>query len=241
MEPNNGSGEGTAPSKVVINGVEYEPQEAADLVNLGSRTRDAEKQYNTTFDKVWPEYGKLSQERSQWQKERETLQNQLSQFNAKRDAGVENADDVAKAKEAARKLGITLNEDLTTQGYVRREELDKYLEERERDRAAVQQVLDTAKSLEKEIDGHDGRPKFKSRQVLAYANTYGFTDLKKAYEEMNSDELKEWSDRQMALRSPKGLNTLKGGGSQGQPKPVKMTDDNVNAALHEVLSGGSLE
>ena len=50
--------EGLAPSKIVINGQEYDPTEAQELIDTGRKTREYEKQWNTKVDAVWPEYGK---------------------------------------------------------------------------------------------------------------------------------------------------------------------------------------
>ena len=122
--------ESEAPSKVNINGVDYDPQEAADLIGLGSKTRENEQKWNTTLDKVWPEYGKLSSERSQWQTEKQKLESQITEFQTKQQQGVETPVDVKEAREAAKKLGLVLDDDLKQGGYIKKEELDAYLTER---------------------------------------------------------------------------------------------------------------
>ena len=110
----------TALSQVVINGVEYAPDEAQRLVELGSKTREYEQKWNTSLDKVWPEYGKLSQERTQWQNEKQKYESQIAQFQQKQSQGVETPSDVVQARAAAKKLGIVLDEDLQSGNFVKR-------------------------------------------------------------------------------------------------------------------------
>jgi hypothetical protein len=173
------------------------------------------------------------------QSELETARQQLTQFQTKKDAGTETQADVAQAKEAARKLGLTLNEDLEKSGYIKKDELDSYLEEREKQRDAVKSILSTAEKLEKEIDGTDGRPKFNKKVVLAYAQAYGIGDLQKAYEDMHADSIKSWQDAKIAAEKKPGLKTLQSISGNKEPKSVFVTDDNVNNLLKERLWGSS--
>ena len=101
-----------------------------------------------------------------------------------------------------------------------------------------QKVLDSANTLEKEIDGKDGRPKFNKRVDLAYANAYGHSDLKAAYEDMHKDVLDGWKATQIEAKKSPGLKTLKGSGSVKESTNPKLDDSNVGAALHEVLGRG---
>lgn|SRR3990167_5151166 len=231
--------EGTeiAPSNIVINGQEYTPEDAQSLIELGSKTRDLEKQWNTPVDKVWPEYGKLSQERTQWQSEKARLEGQLSTFQNKQQQGVETPADVTQAREAARKLGLTLNEDLEKQGYIKKDQLDEYYSQKEQEKSAVQQVLDTADKLAKEIDGTDGRPKFHKKAVIAYANAYGFSDLNEAYEDMHSEQIKSWKEEQIAKSKAAGLKTLKSSGVKQPGENRPKSDEDARAQLKETLWG----
>lgn len=226
-----------APSKIVINGEEYDPTEAQELIGKGKLTREMETKWNTSVDKVWPEFGRLSTESKQWQSEKQALQSQLQQYQDKKDAGTETTVDTAKARDAARKLGFVFNEDLEKTGYVKKDDLDKYYDEREQQKKAVEGILKSADSLEKEINGEDGRPKFQKKSVLAYAQAYGFDDLKKAYEDMHAETLESWKQSQIEQGKQPGLKTIKTSGGIKEPKPVKITDDNVNDALKERLWG----
>lgn len=231
--------EGEVPSKIVINGQEYDSSDAQELIGLGQKTREYEQKWNTSLDRVWPEYGRLSQEYKTTQSELEKARTQLSQFEQKKDAGTETESDVMKAREAARKLGIIMKDDLDQSGYLRKDQLDSYLEEREMQRKAVEQVLQNAENLEKEIDGTDGRPKFNKKVVLSYANTYGFNDLKAAYEDMHADSINAWKEAQISAQKKPGLKTLSSTPGNKEPKSSPVTDDNVNDRLREALWGSN--
>lgn len=226
-----------APSQIVINGQEFSPDEAQELIETGRKTREYEQKWNTKLDSVWPEYGRLSSEKSQWAQEKQKYEQQLSQFQNKQNAGTDTEVDLEKAKEAARKLGLTLNEDLDKSGYIKREDLDKYYDERSMKEKAVQSVLQKADELEKTIDGSDGRPKFSKKVVLAYAQAYGHDDLEKAYEDMHGDTIKEWKQQQLDAKKNPSLKTFKPQPGNKEPKEVRPTDDNVRELLREKLFG----
>lgn len=237
MDDQNQGGEPQAPSNVVINGQEYTPEEAQQLIDTGRKTREYEQKWNTPLDKVWPEYSRLSQERSSWQTEKQKLEAQIQEFQSKQQQGTETEDDVTKAKEAARKLGLTLKEDLEKEGYIRKDDLPKYFQQFSAEQQAVQKVLDEATKLEKEIDGSDGRPKFNKRVVLAYAQAYGHEDLMKAYEDMHGDSLKTWKEAQVNASKKPGLKTLKPSGGAKEPRETKVDDNNFKSLLKEQLWG----
>jgi len=221
---------------VTINGQEYDSADAEALIGLGSKTREYEQKWNTSLDKVWPEYGKSQTTLKQLQTENETYKKQLADFQAKQSVGTETNLDVQRAREAAKQLGLVFQEDISKNYITREQALEIARQERESERA-VENVLNTAEKLEKEITGEDGRPKFNKKHVLAYANTYGFTDVQAAYEDMYSDALKGWKETQLQANKSPGLKTIQTGGASKQPKDVKITDDNVRDALREALGG----
>lgn len=221
-------------SKVTINGQEYDASEVQELMDVGRQTRDLESQYNTKLDKVWPEYGRLNTEKGRLSTELEDARAKLAQFETKQDAGVETPADEREAREAARKLGITLNEDLEKSGYIKKDDLPKYFQEYSSQQEAINKVLAEGDRLEKEINGEDGRPAFNKKQVLAYANAYGFGDLNEAYTDMYKPQLDTWKANQVSAHKDPSLKTLDAGGKK-EPRPVKVTDDNVKDLLKELL------
>lgn len=232
-------GDSQAPSQIVINGVEYDPQEAESLIGLGKKTQEYEQRWNTSLDKVWPAYGESQSRLKSVESELNQARQQLSQFEQKKDAGVETPADVAQAKEAARKLGIVLNDDLENHGYIKRDDLDKYLNERDERNKAVNAIISKADELEKSITGEDGRPAFNKRAILAYAQAYGFEDLEKAYEDMHSGALKSWQDAQVAAKKGQPLKTLDTKSQKSPPDRKQVDNDNVEDQLSEALFGSA--
>ena len=224
-----------APSNITINGVEYSPEDAQSLIELGNKTRELEKNWNTPVDSLMPAYTKSREELKTVQAERDEAKRQIQEFQAKQTAGTDTNLDRQKARQAAKELGFILDDD--AKNFLTKEQLDQYLSERDIQKQAVDKVLQEADNLEKQIDGSDGRPKFKKKEVLAYAQAYGFTDLTKAYEDMHSDEIKPWQEAQLSKTKSKSLKTLTSSGSKKEPEEVKITDDNVKDALRETLWG----
>jgi|GEM_PF-1994650 len=224
-----------APSNIVINGEEYSSDEAQELVGLGKKTREYEQKWNTSLDKVWPDYGRLTQEHKATQSELAEAREQLAKFSEKKDAGTETQVDTSKAREAARKLGIIFNEDLEKSGYIKKDDLPKYFQQYTAEQKAVDKILGDADKYESEITGEDGRPPFNKKAVLAYMQAYGIEDPIKAYEDMYEPQLKSWKDQQVAGKKNPSLRTIDKPEGKKEPKPVKVTDDNVMDLLSERL------
>lgn len=226
------------PQTISIGGKEYTAEEAQELVGLGNRAREYEQKANTKLENIYPEYTKLTQERKSWMSEKEQLQAQLSQIQQRQGTTEEQPGDVKAAIEAARKLGITLNEDLEKSGYIKKDDLPKYFEEyytkKSEQEQAIQQVLSEAESLEREINGEDGRPKFNKKQVLAYASAYKL-GLKEAYEDMHSDSLKAWKDSQVTKVQKPGTRTLQPTAAGKQPKDARPTQSTLKNMVSESL------
>lgn len=239
MDPQNNGQDGAigASEKIVINGEEFDPQEAQTLVGLGKKTREYEQKWSTSLDKVWPEYGRLTQERNQWTTEKQKLEEQLKTFEQKRTQGTETLDDTEKAREAARKLNILFKDDLDKEGYIKKSDLEKYLDERETTRKETERILHQVDEVVKEASETDGKPRVKKDVLLAFMNTYNIPDAKKAYEKMYEDELKAWQDAQVKSKKNPPLKTFKENGSQKTPVETKVTDSNFRDALREKLWG----
>jgi hypothetical protein len=229
-----------APLKVIINGQEFDETEAQDLIDAGKKTREMEQKWNTKLDSVWPEYGRSRETLKQMESELAEAKTELEKFQLKQKEGSETPQDEVKAKEAARKLGIVLNEDLGQAGYIKKDDLEKYLSERDQNRQAAKAVLAEADKLATEINGSDGRPKFNKRAVMAYASTYGKTSLLEAYNEMHDEDLTPWKERQIALQKQKSLKTLGANGSKSPNEP-KVNDSNFKDQLKEALWGAKEE
>jgi len=224
---------------ITINGEEVELSQVEELYTVGKTTRDLETKYNTSLDKVWPAYGQSREQIKSLSQERDAALAELQSFRSKSQEGNATAQDFKDAKEAAKSLSP---EDLEKAGFIKKDQLDSYFEEkynskRQQDQA-VESVLQKAGDLEKEIDGSDGRPKFNKRAVIAYASAYGFNDLGEAYEDMHKDAIESWKEEQVARQTKKGLNTMKSGGAK-EPNQPKVNRDNLGSTLGEALFGNN--
>lgn len=228
-----------APEKIIINGQEFSPEDATQLIELGNKYKKIESDLNTSLDKVYPEYTRASQQLKEKEKllaERDAELEALRQSREKEKA-LETPEDVKKIREAARQVGLADTDYLKEQGYMTKDEVKAYLDEQEKLKQAAQGVMDQANALAKEIDGSDGRVKFNPKAVMAYAYVNGKNDLREAYEEMNAEDNVAWKQKQLEeAERAKGLTTLKAGGKK-EPQRTKITNDNLGQALGEWLNG----
>jgi hypothetical protein len=231
--------QGTVPSNIVINGQEYSPDEAQELIDTGRKTHEYESKWNVELDKVWPKYG-VSTNYKTVEQERNQARQELEDFKLKQQQQVETPADIQSAREAARKIGIVLDEDVKGK-YVGKDELETWYTDRrakeKADETAVKSVLEEADKIAEEVKKSGSPVRFNKKAVLAYASAYGKTDLREAYEEMNSDELIPWKEQQLASKKAGSLKTL-GMSGKKNPEEVRMTNDNVRDALHEALTQG---
>jgi len=226
------------PQTVSIGGKDYTPEEAQELVGLGSRTREYEQRANTKLDRIYPEYTKLTQEKQGWMSEKQALEGKLNNIQQRQGTQDEQPGDVRAAIDAARKLGITLNEDLEKSGYIKKDDLPKYFEEyytkKNEQEDAIKSVLDQADKLSTEINGEDGRPKFNKKQVLAYASAYKL-GLKEAYEDMHDESLKAWKDTQVTRVQKPGARTLQPTAGGKSPKDARPNQSSLKNMVAESL------
>ena len=231
--------EPTAPEKIVINGQEYDPEQANQLIELGSKYQEMESKLNTSLDKVYPEYTKASQRASELERQLEARNAEFARLQQEQQARQQQAqqpEDVRAAREAARKLGLADEDYLKEKGYMTREEVDSYFAQKQNEEKAAQDVLAEASKLEREIDGSDGRQPFNPAAVMSYAYVNGVTDLRQAYDQMNEKYNSAWKERQIEAQQREGLTTLKAGGKK-EPQRAKITNDNLGDALGEWLNG----
>ena len=232
-----------APLKVIINGQEEElsPADAANLITKARSVDELEKKYNTSFDKVWPDYNRSHQNELELTKQLEDAKKQLEEFSSKKEEGIETPKDVEDARKAARELGIPFRDDLEKEGYVRKDDVERLFEEREANKRATDQILAEASKLETSIDGSDGRPEFNKRAVLAYASSYRredgepFANLTEAYEDMNRTKIDAWKTAQVEAEKAKSLRTL-GKTARKEPTQPRVTNDNLGAMINESLN-----
>lgn len=231
--------------KILINGVEYNTDEALNLIETGKATKEAEQKYNTTFDKVWPEYGKsqthlkeLETELAEARKQLEATKQQPSDGNSSNHASSQGLTD--EQKQQARNLGVVFAEDLEKNGYLTQDKFQELFQEtlkkQKAEEEAVQQVYKQADKLEQEINGSDGRPRFRRDHVMAYAAGYGIGSLEEAYEKMYAEELAHWKEDQIEAQKRPSLKTLRQSGGNKQPQKIAINRNNLNDLIHEAIN-----
>lgn len=228
--------EGTiAPEQIIINGQEYSPEDASSLIELGNKYRQMEKDLNTPLDKLMPKYTMASQRAARAdQLERDLAEqkrlNEEYQAKVKQQSTPPERTDALKV---ARELGLADMEYLQQEGYIKKSDLEEFFNQKKSEQQLIDNVLNQASVLEKEIDGSDGRVPFNQKAVLAYAGAYNISDLKQAYEEMNESANTKWKNDQIAKTERPGLTTLRPGGKKA-PTEVKVTDDNFKQLWDEL-------
>lgn len=233
-----------APEQIIINGQEYSPEDAQQLIELGSRARKIESDLNTSLDKVYPEYTKTSQRVKGLEAELEEARkakDELAAFKKEQEDRKIKADtpeDVDAIRGNAKKYGILTEDAIKEKGYMTKTEVEEFYSQQENKQRLINQVNQEAEQLTKEIDGKDGRTRFNKKATMAYAATYGFNTLREAYEDMNQDSNADWKERQLAKAERPGLTTLKGGTKTKEPVKPKVTDDNFKQMWDELIDGG---
>lgn len=214
--------------KIKLGEDEYTQDELQRYVELGKIGVEAEEKYNTKLDKVWPEYSRKSNELKQAQEKLEELQGEIEQ---KVESGEQTpTEGIEEAKEAAKRLGIVTDD--AFEDFMGKSFRKYYKQER-----SAERLLDEAKTLEKELDGSDGRPKFDTEEVLTFmSENPGFKDINKAYEAMHPEKMAEWRANKILEGKKKGIVTQEETSSNKKPKEVKVTKDNLKSLIGEIVN-----
>jgi len=223
-----------APEQIIINGQEYTPEDATQYLELGKKYKELESSLDTPLDRVYPAYTKAAQRNKELEAQLAERTAKLEEFETKAKI-VEVPQDKQEIRRAARDAGLVDEDYIKQEGYVKRADLDEYYNQKQTQQKLVDNILEKAKGLEKEIDGSDGRVPFDQDGVLAYASAYNIDDLEIAYDKMNAKGNAKWKEAQIAAEERPGLTTLRGGGKKA-PEPTKVTDDNFKEMWDEMFN-----
>lgn len=210
--------------KIKLGEEEFTTDELQDLVKLGRIGREAEEKFNTSIDKVWPSYTKTTQELKEKSERLEQLEREA--LNKKAESGQQLSDDelAQRAREEARRLGL-----------VTREELDNYFESKASAREQAQMLLTDCRGLEKEIDGTDGRPAFKTNEMLEYMQETGIKNPTSAYKQKFESQLDKWKEEKLASNKGSGFPTIESSSAGSEKLPPDKIPKNPEE-LHKALS-----
>lgn len=215
------------PEKVKVGEKEYTQEELNKVVELGELGREVESKYNTKLDKVWPEYTKTTQELKALKEEKAKLETErLSQ---KQQSGVQLTDDeiAQQARDQARRIGLALNEDVEAKVT---QKVMEVLEARD--------LLNTCKEYEGEYNGKDGRPSFKTKEILEYMDETGIKNPEKAYKDKYEKEIDSWKEEQIKKSKPSGLYTERAASAgTREPREVRPNRDNLDQLVRDALEG----
>lgn len=219
------------PETITLGGKEYSLEEAEKFVSKGMEAAQFEDKYSTSVEGAWRSHG------NQARKIKE-LEDQINQYESQRTSQTNNQvtdASIEEAREAARKLGIVLKDDLPNLGVVTEKTfVQKYMEQK-----AADDLLSQARRLESEIDGSDGRPAFRVEDVLTYMEDTGIASPEKAYKLKYESEIDAWKEGKIQQAKKPGLVTgvKSTAGATKQPKEPKVTRDNLEALVKEQLYG----
>jgi hypothetical protein len=216
------------PEKIKLGEEEYSQDELQTLVKLGKIGKEAEEKFNTSLDKVWPDYSRKSNQLKEYETELTELR-KLKEQQAELPQDEQQA--IEEARKAAKKLGIVLEDDLKNQVVTKEDFRQFYIQER-----AAERLLEEADKLEKEINGKDGRPKFNKLEVLEFMKETGHKNLMDAYEAKYKQETDEWRANQILKAKGRGIMTQEGMGEDKKPSDVKITSQNLDEMMREALS-----
>lgn len=227
-----------AAEKLTIAGQEYDLAELQTLVDIGKKTQEAEAKYNTKLDRVWPEYGKSQNDLKEAKVQLEELQKLRSEAAAKQ---TQNSDEITeevkqKAVAEARKLGLATAEDIRS---VVKEIMDSDFPNKYNTQREGEKLLETARGLQKSIDGQDGRPKFDPVDVLNYMEETGIRSPEIAYKVKFEKELSAWEQKRFEARQPKDFftETSSNAGRSRSPQDPKITNENLDEMVASALYG----
>ncbi len=207
--------------KIKVGEAEYDPKELETYVEKGKKVDEYTKKYNTDFDKAWSSYGKTTQENKQLKEDLEKLQAEV-QSHRQVQTGELTEEQIAQAREQARKIGIVTEGDLN-QWY--------------QSRRAAEKLLEDCSTIQDEITGEDGRPKFVTEEILQHMEETGIKNPLKAYKDKFETELDKWKESELNKEKGSTLPTLNTGGGVKQPKQPVVTKDNLGQMIRESLYG----
>ena len=211
--------------KIKVGEKEYTQDELSDLVGMGEKTREIESTLNTKIDRVYPEYTKLSQKAKEYEAK-------IKEYETKSQTPNLDEDSIKQAREAAKKIGIVTEDGFTD--FMSKNFRQFYLQERQ-----AEKLLDECGTLEKEFDGSNGQPKFKTEEVLKWMDENGGRNPKQAYKLMYEKEIDEYKQRVLGEAKRPGMVTETTGMVGGkQPAGVKVTRDNIDDLMREALGQG---
>ncbi len=198
---------------------EYSQDELQRMVGLGKVASELEDKWNTKVDRLFPEFTKLSQEKKEWQKEKEEFETKAPTVE---EGGEE--DELAQAVSKLKELG-----------FVNREDIDKEVSGKVLSVLSAKELLEDTERLVRK-QAKQGNPKLSSEELLGYMQETGIKNPDFAYRMRFEKELDEIKEKKLSGIKPKGFVTEEAGGGEKVPQAKPLTRHNITEALTEVLN-----
>jgi len=221
------------PQSIKLGDKEYTQEELQEAVGARNMVKELEEKWDTKIDKVYPKFTQNSTRLKEVENELNELKQKQSTADNK---PIDEIDEETKAeaKRAARKLDLLTKDDLTDLGYISKDDFQRYY----KDQRESEKLLDNMNSMQKDIDGEDGRPAFKTQEVLEYMSENRLVNPEIAYKLMNEGALDSWKEKKISEVKKPGLVTdTSSSVGVKLPPEVKVTKENRDAMLKAALRG----
>ena len=210
---------------IKIGETEYKPEELESMVGLASKVKGFEEKSGTDFDGLTSSWGKRGEEIGRLKGELEEATKEPEVEPTKEELSQEQVD--KQVKDELGKHGVVLKSDL-----------DNWFEEKASSRETAKELLGDCKGLETKIDGKDGRPEFKTEDILTHMKETGIKSPQDAYDLKYKSELNIWREKKIMGKKPSGLITEEESTGEKQPPKVKITPQNLGESVKEALHSG---
>jgi len=208
--------------KVKIGEDEYSSEELAGLVGLGKQAKDIESKHGS-LDKFSSDWGKKANKIGKLEKELETFKTKDVEKKVETGEKLSWEERVQQAQKQAESIGLATKPKF----------MEWYAEARAADR-----LNEKCFKLEGKIDGTDGRPAFKRKDVLDYMIESGVKNPDDAYDLLHKEPLSKWRDEKLSKAKSPGLVTEESSQAGGKlPKKVEINRDNLSEMVKSALKG----
>lgn len=227
------------PEMLTIGEEQLAPDEAQRLIARAREIEGYEKQWNTSVDKVWPAYTRLSQEKGQLEGQVKQYQDQLLQLQQRQQAGTDTPSDHNKVLDKARQIGILTKSDIEQAGYLTKEQamqlVQEQLQQNRQQEQFEQEVNKGITEIMADIK-ETGKPKVTREAILGYMHATGVADPKQAYEQMYKEDLDSWKAAQVQAKQKKSYSTVSQGGGNKQPAKPSYSRENALNMIEDMVT-----
>jgi len=217
-----------AVEKVKIGETEYEPEELKGMVDIADKFKEFSEKSGTDIDGFTKSWARRGDEIGKLKKELEESKTQKTEEKVTTGEELTEEEQISRAQTEAQRLGL-----------VTESSLSDWFEKKASEREQGKQLLSDCEDLSGKIDGKDGRPAFKTKDILEHMSSSGVRNPQDAYDLKYKSELLKWRDDKLSGKKPAGLTTEESSSAGGkEPPKVKITTDNLSKFVREELDRG---